>query len=130
MKHFSDRAGATSSSPRWLGRVAVLFLIFVLCSCWMTVAPKHQESKVVSYVGGSQDAGLKSYDQTGFIVAADWVKQYHQMLAANGSKLPPSMRVSPDDMTGIEDRGDGRYHVLYQVNSRYARLKYIEQSGP
>lgn len=111
------------------------FLLLTLAACGhLTIAPAPVQTHAVAISEGQQTAGILGYDRTGLIVNDAWIKAYDAMLADYGKKLPASTRVPPGDRTGItrlarRSLGEGGWHVNFEVNDRYADLKYFERNA-
>ncbi len=99
-----------------------IFGLALLTAC--TIAPKVSEPAKVSPWA---QANIIGYDTHGYIVGADWVRVYHALLAAYGSKLPINEQVPADDMTGIQSSGKN-FHVDFATNKRFTDLKFFENT--
>jgi hypothetical protein len=108
-------------------RRLIIFIAAASLVCGCTIAPKITEPAQVSPWA---QANILGHDLHGYTVGPDWPRVYRGMIAAYGSKLPVNEQVPPDDMTGIEPRGQN-FHVDFAANKRFTDLKYIEnRPGP
>lgn len=105
--------------------IFLLLLAFSACS-HLTVTPTPVATHEVS---SWAKTNIIDADATGLVVTADFVMVYHELLKNYGKKLPVSSRPhTPDD--GVTNAG-ANYHVTYEVQDRFADLKYFERnSGP
>lgn len=113
-----------------------IFFAAALCliACGSTREnPFHVQEPVVKetidYDEGQQDAGLKSYDSTGYTVSDGWLRGYRRLLDLHWKDLPARNQIKPADyMIGIEARGPHRYHITFEVYSRYTALNFIDNN--
>lgn len=103
------------------------FLAIGFCQ-HLTIAPQPVAVHAKAFDNGVQNAGIVGHDSTGLIVTAGWIAKYDAMLKVYGKQLSVSNQVASGDRTGVVPRGVN-FHVNFEVNDRFADLKYYERNS-
>ena len=123
-----NAAVTRNSMKSFLPGIAIIVILLADAGC--TIAPKPVETHAIAFSDGVQNAGILGHDNTGLFVNAAWIHNYDAMLKLYRKQLPVSERVKPGDRSGITTILPGkRFHVNYEVNERYADLKYLERNS-